>query len=391
ATRNDTDMTKIGITGASGGGLATLYTFAADDRYAAAVPVVYMASMELAPDNGCLCNHVPGTCQIGDRSDVLAIQAPKPVFIMGAQNDGEFPPEATLLTVLKATHTWKLFGKPGDVEGRIFAGPHDYNQLMREQMIGFFNKALKGMGKGSPVPQPPIEAIQPEDRQLLVLDPPATDERTMRDLAMESLRASTKEVSIDEALKVNGGRKPFVEPKLTIQAANGQEFRTYELEGIKIPGIYKRWNNIPGQLLHKTLQIEVTDLGKSSVVLTGQRVDRLVLDPLGIGELANIETRFPVYLGQSVPFIAGWQLACIAGWSRYKYVTLVTDGPISGQAAMWAGMMGNFEYITVKNGLTSWEDVFKPGVSHLSIQPRANLLGSLPNLMKKVGNLTRVN
>lgn len=389
ATRNDTDMTKIGITGASGGGLATLYTFAADDRYTAAVPVVYMASMELAPDNGCLCNHVPGTCQIGDRSDVLAIQAPKPVFIMGAQNDGEFPPDATLLTVLKATHTWKLFGKPGAVEGRIFAGPHDYNQLMREQMIGFFNKALKGEGDGAPVPQPVIEVIQPEDRQLLVLDPPVADERTMRDLAIESLRASTREVSIEEALAVNGGRKALIKPKVTILEGKERQARIYELEGVKIPALFIKANRVKGRYEPRYLHIQIQDSGKSNAPSMALEADRLIIDPLGIGELSNIDLRYSIYLGQSVSFIAGWQLACIATDSGYEQVTLSSEGPICGQIAMWASILGRFSSVSTLDHQATWEDIFKPGASPNGIQPRANLLGPLSKLISKAPNLTR--
>src|SRR5450432_613594 len=105
-----------------------------------------MASMELAPDNGCLCNHVPGTMQAGDRSDIAAIQAPKPMYLMGAEKDGEFPPDATRLTHTKMAKTWELFGKGADTYVQIFAGGHDYNQPMREAMIGFFDRYLKGKG-----------------------------------------------------------------------------------------------------------------------------------------------------------------------------------------------------------------------------------------------------
>jgi len=97
-TRSDCDTASVGITGASGGGLATLYCFAADERIKVAVPVVYATSLEVSPANGCPCNHVPATLQIGDRSDVLAIRAPAPVFIIGATDDTEFPPSGTKLT-----------------------------------------------------------------------------------------------------------------------------------------------------------------------------------------------------------------------------------------------------------------------------------------------------
>ena len=90
-TRPDADLTKVGITGTSGGGLATVYAFAAEPRFTCAVPVCYPTSLEVNPNNGCLCNHVAATLQIGDRSDILAIRAPAPVWLIGATDDAEFP------------------------------------------------------------------------------------------------------------------------------------------------------------------------------------------------------------------------------------------------------------------------------------------------------------
>ncbi|HRK22193.1 MAG TPA: prolyl oligopeptidase family serine peptidase, partial [Fimbriimonadaceae bacterium] len=221
ATRSDVDMSRIGITGASGGGLATLYAFAAEDRFSAAASVVYMSSMELAPDNGCLCNHVPGTSQIGDRSDIAAIQAPKPFLIMGAENDPEFPPDAMRLTGQKMTGTWALFNKPESVQTIIFPGGHDYSQPMREASLGFFNKHLKSIGDGFPVPQPVLTAIPSNDPSLLVLNPPAPNERTMRNLVEEMLAAATHPTSA-ESLKAVNGVNPFQTAKLS-ETGNGDQ------------------------------------------------------------------------------------------------------------------------------------------------------------------------
>ncbi|MBP1661009.1 MAG: gluconolactonase, partial [Candidatus Aminicenantes bacterium] len=97
-TRPEADMTRIGLTGASGGGLATLYAFAADKRYTCAASVVYASSNEINPNNGCFCNHVPGALRIGDRADVLGLRAPAPILIIGAEDDGEFPKEGMVLS-----------------------------------------------------------------------------------------------------------------------------------------------------------------------------------------------------------------------------------------------------------------------------------------------------
>ncbi len=391
ATRPDTDMTRVGLTGASGGGLATLYTFAADDRYTCAVPVVYMASLELAPDNGCLCNHVPGTCLIGDRSDVMAIQAPKPVYIMGAQEDGEFPPDATRLTVKKLKETWRLFGKEGDVHGQIYTGGHDYNQPMRESSIGFFDKYLKGKGDGRPVPQPALTAIDPEDRRLLALDPPAKDERTMRDLSLEYLAHAPAAVSAADAIAVNGGRP--AETPLAYQERGDGPMRTVTFEsepGLVTPGVLFL---PPGEV--KGVRIYLSDAGKANAISagggreSGDGFARLYIDALGTGELAGIEMRYPVYAGRSVAFTAGWQ-AVRAARAMRKYTAhaeVVGDGPMSSQAVMWAGLLDpSIARVTGTGCMATWSDAFAAGFPAIAVQPRAHLCGSLAHLRGLVRN-----
>jgi len=387
-TRPDTDMKHIGITGASGGGLATLYTFAADDRYTAAVPVVYMSSLELAPDNGCLCNHVPGTCQIGDRSDVIGIQAPKPVYIMGAQNDGEFTPAGMLHTNKKMVDMWSLFDKGSDALVQVYAGGHDYNKPMRESMIGFFNKYLKGEGDGSPVPEPELKVWNSEDRQLLVLDPPIAGERTMRDLSKEYLANAPAVVSAADAILVNGGLPE--RSNLHYREIGDGDKRAVVFEpmaGLQIPGIL----HLPKGRIDKVV-IVLSDSGKAEAqkqVPTLEHQATLYLDGLGTGELAGVEMRYAVYLGASVPFLNGWATVRAAD-AMVKYsshVEIVGQGAISSQAMMWAGLIDHrFEKVTGQNCLKSWVDVFETGVSDYAVQPRAHLCGSLDHLRSLVKN-----
>ncbi len=382
ATRPDVDMDRVGITGASGGGLATLYTFAADDRYKAAVPVVYMSSMELAPDNGCLCNHVPGTCQVGDRSDVIGIQAPKPVYIMGADLDGEFPKDAMRLTHKKMAQTWDLFGKKDDVFVQIYAGGHDYNQPMRETMIGFFDKYLLGKGDGSKVVEPLIKLLDPESREVLVLDPAPAIERTMRDLVLESLQKAKSEVTVAEAIAVNGGRPALTPLNLKESKAGTVMHLVFESEpGLATPGI------LVAQPKGDVVRIVVDDAGKAIAI--GKGGSGFFLDILGTGELNGIEMRYPIYAGRSVAFTGGWQIVRAIEALGASQVELVARGPLSTQAAMWAGLMSNkVGSISATEALGEWKDVFKPGITHLAVQPRANLMGSLGHLRAQVKKAT---
>lgn len=390
ATRPDVDMNRLGITGASGGGLATLYAFAAEDRFKAAVPVVYMASLEQAPDNGCLCNHVPGTCQIGDRSDVAAIQAPKPVMLIGAEQDGEFPAEATRLTSRKMAASWALFGKSGDVQVRIFPGGHDYSQPMREAMIGFFDKYLRDTGDGTPVPQPPLHAIDPEDRRLLVLDPPPPNERTMRDISREYLESAPSRVSVDRVLELNGGL-PARSDLHYREIGNGRRRGVvFESEpGLQTPGVLV----LPDGPISR-VRIVASDAGKAAEIanhpaVTGDGTAYLFLDILGTGELSRIEMRYAVYAGTAISFTGGWQIARAAeAMRRYRpEIEVMGRGPVACQAAMYAGLMDRgFKRVVGIGGLHQWSDVFDSDVSDYAVQPRAHLCCSLDALRKKVRN-----
>jgi cephalosporin-C deacetylase-like acetyl esterase len=389
ATRPDADMSRVGLTGASGGGLATLYAFAADDRYTCAVPVVYVASVEIAPDNGCLCNHVPGVLQVGDRADVLGIQAPKPLLIIGAQEDGEFPPDAMRLTGEKAKRTWALFGAGDAVRTLIFPGGHDYGRTMREAAMGFFDRYLKGVGDGSPVPEPDFRTEDPAGPEMFVLDKAPDGERTMRDLSMERLQ-NPAPVSFAEVVRVNGGL-PARSPLHYREIGTGAKRHvTFESEpGLPIPGILF----VP-QDRAKGVKIFVSEEGKAAAVTqfhvteeAGKGYVCLCLDARGFGELSGINQRYLTYLGTALPFMQGWDIARAAeAMRRYSdQIEFIGKGPIASLAVLYAGLMEPKPARVVGyDCLREFADVFREGVPDLAVQPRANLCGPLSHLRSLV-------
>jgi dienelactone hydrolase len=184
-TRPDADTSRAGITGTSGGGHATLSTFAADERFVCAAPVCYATSFLDGWENGCDCNHIPGYVQVGDRADVLAIRAPAPILVIGARTDDEFPPAGTQHTGEKLRAIWKLFGKEDQAGWLTFDGEHGYSKPMREASLGFFDRYLMGQGDGAPVPEPELHATDPEADELFCLPEPPAHQTTMREIARE--------------------------------------------------------------------------------------------------------------------------------------------------------------------------------------------------------------
>jgi len=143
-TRSEIDAGKVGITGASGGGTATLLAFAFDERIQVAVPVCAATSMEIMPNNGCFCNHLPAIMNVGDRADILAMRAPAPVCLIGASDDPEFPQDGHRRTLEKMQSIYRNYKAESSVRLEIVEGGHDYNRRMRETMYAFMAQHLKG-------------------------------------------------------------------------------------------------------------------------------------------------------------------------------------------------------------------------------------------------------
>ena len=199
-TRREIDTSKVGITGASGGGTATMLAFGFELRITAAAPVCAATSMEIMPRNGCFCNHLPGLMDIGDRSDVLAIRAPAPVCFIGASDDPEFPLEGHQKSFEKLKSIYRNHRSEGNVRLEIVEGGHDYNRRMREAAYAFFAQHLKGEKPRNHIAEPrpltdgqnnPYESgTEPFDSpELLVTSPESRQTHTFRHLLETALEA----------------------------------------------------------------------------------------------------------------------------------------------------------------------------------------------------------
>jgi dienelactone hydrolase len=387
-TRPEADMKKIAITGCSGGGLATVYAFAADDRYTCAIPVCYATSLEVSTANGCLCNHVPGTLQIGDRADVLSIQAPKPVFLIGATDDGEFPPQGHEASIHKMKSIWGLLGAAGNVKLQIFPSGHDYNKSMREAAYGFLQLHLRGIGDGSPVAEPELQLFDAEAPELFCQKDVPGNVRTMRDIAVDRLRsASFPARSFEDVIALNGGLPPAGSLARTVVGAPArrsqpdlaESFITIETSpGISVPGV--ELSHIPGGM---GVLVYINDAGAAAartgrvaeLLATPDPPDVVAIDPRGIGELANLDGRLMAYLGVAPAFLGGADAARVAEYyiNKGKRVVLAGDGPVAALMALFAGhMQPRIHGVATLRGLKDDVQCFDPAISAYAVQPRAD-------------------
>lgn len=162
-TRPEVDPERIGITGASGGGNQTMYAGAFDERIRCVVPTCsvgnYQAYLSAAC---CMCEVVPGALTFTEEGDVLGLAANRGLMVTSATKDAfQFSVGEAKKSVARAEAIAKLF-KDAEVRHTIIESEHNYNQPMREAMLGWMTKHLKGEGDGSPIAEPTIETEDPE-------------------------------------------------------------------------------------------------------------------------------------------------------------------------------------------------------------------------------------
>lgn len=116
ATRDEIDLTRIGVMGNSGGGMAAIYVAALLPRISFAMPSCAFCEFEysMMAMYHCADNYVPGIMNVCRMSDILGLFAPKPLVVVAGRDDPEFP----LPGVRLAFERLKDIYRAGDAEDR---------------------------------------------------------------------------------------------------------------------------------------------------------------------------------------------------------------------------------------------------------------------------------
>jgi dienelactone hydrolase len=154
-TRPDVDPARIGVTGISGGGAATFWIAAADERVKVAVPVSGMADLESYVKNKvinghCDCMFLYNTYQ-WDWTTIAAMVAPRPMLFANSDKDPIFPMDANRRIMEKLRKLYGMYDTP-NAQGRkalgldeyVSPGGHAYRPDLRIAIFRFFNVHLKG-------------------------------------------------------------------------------------------------------------------------------------------------------------------------------------------------------------------------------------------------------
>jgi dienelactone hydrolase len=147
-TRDDVDPEKIGVTGISGGGAATIWIAAADERVKVAVPVSGMSDLESYVVNKIINGHCDCMMMINtynwEWTTIAALIAPRPMLFANSDNDSIFPMDGNRRIIDRLRKTYKMYEKPELVDEYVSKGGHAYRPDLRVAIFAFINKHLKG-------------------------------------------------------------------------------------------------------------------------------------------------------------------------------------------------------------------------------------------------------
>ncbi len=204
---NDVDDTKIGITGASGGGTQTFLLAAIDDRVKAAVPAVMVST---GMQGGCVCENC-SLLRVGTGNIELAgLFAPRPQALPSAN---DWTKEIMTKGYPELRKLYKLLGADDNISAKAWVKlPHNYGRPSREYMYGWFLKHLKGVEEEFaeppfvPVPvkeltvfddkhpRPKDELKTPELRKAMT----TADEKLVKAMKPDDLRKALRAMVCDE-------------------------------------------------------------------------------------------------------------------------------------------------------------------------------------------------
>ncbi len=146
-SRSDVDAARIAVTGISGGGAATFWIAAADERAKVAVPVSGMADLpSYVPNrviNGhCDCMFLYNTYQ-WPWTRIAALIAPRPLLFVNSDDDRIFPMDANERVVNRLERLYSLYGAGDSVDTVVSVGGHAYRKDLRKAIYRHVNTHLK--------------------------------------------------------------------------------------------------------------------------------------------------------------------------------------------------------------------------------------------------------
>jgi dienelactone hydrolase len=146
-TRPEVDAERIAVTGISGGGAATFWIAAADERVKCAVPVSGMSDLESYVKNKVINGHCDCMFLINtygwEWTTIAALVAPRPLLFANSDNDPIFPMDGNRRIIARLRKLYGMYGKPELVDEYVSKGGHYYRPDLRIAIFKWINKHIK--------------------------------------------------------------------------------------------------------------------------------------------------------------------------------------------------------------------------------------------------------
>lgn len=190
--QSDVDSTRIGVTGASGGGTQSMIIAAIDDRITAAMPCVMVST---SMQGGCTCENAPLMRIDQGNIDIAAAIAPRPLGLTAAD---DWTRELETKGYPALQNLYAMLG----VKDRLTAVfhihfPHNYNHVNRTVMYSFFNRHFK-LGLKEPVLERDFELLPRQEMTVWNEDHPAPSGDQVGDAHEISLLQTVTEATAEQ-------------------------------------------------------------------------------------------------------------------------------------------------------------------------------------------------
>ncbi|MCD6497730.1 MAG: acetylxylan esterase [Deltaproteobacteria bacterium] len=195
------DRKRIGVTGSSGGGTASLYLAALDERISAAAVVSAVSTWkDFGNFGGGDAEQFPaGLITIADFPTLLALVAPRPILVGAGRRDDIFPALQAALSVGRAQRIFAMYGASNHITLFQDAGPHGYPHPRQNAALQFFSKTW------SMHPTACTTSLALSVRQLRAKRVP--DRPTLLDVARATLREARAQSSLTRAQRIAALRR----------------------------------------------------------------------------------------------------------------------------------------------------------------------------------------
>lgn len=120
---------RAGGVGLSGGGTTLLYAAALDDRLAALILSGCLSSFRqsIMAVAHCEDNYLPGILRHAEMADLVALLAPRPLFVESGLDDPDFPASGAVAAITQIRKAYVLLGAADRLEFEVFAGGHQFH------------------------------------------------------------------------------------------------------------------------------------------------------------------------------------------------------------------------------------------------------------------------